>query len=42
MTETVVHKSHIINSVLLNSNKKLNLHEIKAQTGAGNGHKYYC
>lgn len=41
MTETVVHKSHIINSVLLNSNKKLNLHEIKAQTGAGNGYKYY-
>lgn len=38
----VAHKSHIINSVLLNSKKKLNLHEIKAQTGAGNGYKYYC
>lgn len=33
------HKSHKISDILLNSNKKLNLHEIKAQTGAGSGYR---
>lgn len=36
------HKSHKINDLILNTSKKLNLHEIKAQTGAGSGYKYCC
>lgn len=33
------HKSNKITDLLLNSNKKLNLHQIKSQTGAGSGYR---
>ena len=39
-TKTYTHKSHKINDLILNTTKKLNLHEIKAQTGAGSGYKH--
>ena len=38
--KTYTHKSHKINDLILNTAKKLNLHEIKAQTGAGSGYKH--
>lgn len=38
--KSYAHKSHKINDLILNATKKLNLHEIKAQTGAGSGYKY--
>lgn len=40
ITKTSTHKSSKIYDLLVNSTKKLNLHEIKAQTGAGNGYKH--
>lgn len=33
------HKSEKIHEVVLKHDRKLNLHEIKGKTGAGNGHK---
>lgn len=38
--KTYTHKSHKINDLIINTSKKLNLHEIKAQTGAGSGYKH--
>ncbi len=34
------HKSEKIEEVVQQHDRKLNLHEIKAQTGAGNGYKH--
>ena len=35
------HKSHIIHAIFHNNDRKLNLHEIKARTGAGSGYKHH-
>ncbi|MCE9655525.1 hypothetical protein [Clostridium celatum] len=35
------HKSHKIHAIFHASDRKLNLHEIKAKTGAGNGYKQH-
>ncbi len=37
---TKKHKSEKINSVVHQNERSLNLHEIKKQTGAGNGHRH--
>lgn len=34
------HKSEKIEEVVQQHDRKLNLHEIKAKTGAGSGHKH--
>ncbi|SCJ89539.1 Uncharacterised protein [uncultured Clostridium sp.] len=39
ITETYNHKSHKINELLNNSGRSLNLHQIKALTGAGSGYR---
>ena len=39
ITETYNHKSHKINELLNNSSRSLNLHQIKALTGAGSGYR---
>ena len=38
--ESMTHKSHRIHALFHNSDRKFNLHEIKARTGAGNGYKH--
>ena len=38
IAESYNHKSHKINELLNNAGMKLNLHQIKALTGAGNGY----
>ena len=35
------HKSHKIQQVIDEHDRNLNLHEIKAKTGAGSGHKHH-
>ncbi len=39
IAEAYYHKSHKINEVLNNATKNLNLHQIKALTGAGSGYR---
>mgnify|MGYP003296786346 CR=1 FL=1 len=39
-TQDSTHKSHRIHAVFHAHDRKLNLHEIKAKTGAGSGHKH--
>lgn len=39
ITETYNHKSHKINQLLNNADRSLNLHQIKALTGAGSGYR---
>lgn len=39
ITETYNHKSHKINELLNSANRNLNLHQIKALTGAGSGYR---
>lgn len=38
--ESMTHKSHRIHALFHNSDRKFNLHEIKAITGAGSGYKH--
>ena len=38
--ESMTHKSHRIHALFHNSDRKFNLHEIKARTGAGSGYKH--
>lgn len=39
ITESYNHKSHKINELLNNADRSLNLHQIKALTGAGSGYR---